>query len=305
VHARTSSGPAGDRERPRLPQLCNDVTTHRLHRPDVSKATGPGATLPVMSVQRVACPSPWGEDHELLVLGDRVVVPSELGHMRSLRWLDEEQHPRLAVTTLCELERETCAELGLSPYCVPIDRWNEAADCDPWLPHLAVTPASASEASGRAGSKGLRLPHESVFRAVDPVAALCRIGGLDRLRDGSASVRCLFGGVRAVVRAAVHGAAALACLYYVVAAASWMFGLCDGMDGMETQEGVVLVLAAVVFSAVTGLLLRAGLPTPRGQRVVLRPSDARERQPLVYTALDAYRLGISLQLLAFGAFVVF
>jgi hypothetical protein len=260
-----------------------------------------------MSAQRVACRSPWGEDHDLLVLGDRVVVPSELGHMRSLWWLDEEQHPRLAVTALCELERKTGAELGLSPYCVPIGRWNEAAHCDPWLPHLAATTTDVSEASGGRGSKGLeclRLPRESVFRRVDPVAARCRIGGLDRLRDGAASVGCLFGGVRAVVRAAVHGAAALACLYYVVAAASWLFGLRDGMDGMETQDGAVLVLAAVMFSAVTGLL-RAATPARRGQRVALRPPDARERQPLVYTALDAYRLGISLQLLAFAAFVVF
>jgi hypothetical protein len=39
-------------------------------------------------------------------------------------------------------------------------------------------------------------------------------------------------------------------------------------------------------------------------RVVPHGCDARERQPVLYTLLNAYRLGITLQLLAFAGFLV-
>ena len=262
-----------------------------------------------MPALRVACLTPWGEHHDLVALRGLVVVPRELGHMPSLWWLGEEHHPRLAVTAVSELERETGTELGLSPYCVPIERWNQVADRDAWLP---VVPASAGtvavdgiEAPGSGGLESLTLPARARSSAdTDPERNGFRTSGLDRLRTGSAAVAGLFGGMRAAVVAGLHGTAVLACGYYVVAAAVWLWALRDGMNGEEIQHGALLVLVALLLSAATGLL-RERAPTGLGTRVALPPSDGRDRQPLAYTALDAYRVGILLQLLAFGAFVMF
>jgi hypothetical protein len=53
------------------------------------------------------------------------------------------------------------------------------------------------------------------------------------------------------------------------------------------------------------LLFKERLRTRTSDRVVpSRSCDARERQPVLYTLLNAYRLGITLQLLAFAGFVV-
>src|SRR4051812_47846074 len=105
-----------------------------------------------MLAQRVACQTPWGEAHDLVVVEGHVVVPRELADMGSLRWLSAEHHPRLAVTGLSALERATGSALGLAPYCVGVERWNQAARADPWLPLVPL----GTEASGTA-SEAARL----------------------------------------------------------------------------------------------------------------------------------------------------
>jgi hypothetical protein len=76
------------------------------------------------------------------------------------------------------------------------------------------------------------------------------------------------------------------------------------MTGARIEQGALLVFAALLLSALTGLF-RERPATPHGIRVLPYRRDGRERQPLLYTVLDGYRLGIALQLLAFGAFVIF
>jgi hypothetical protein len=65
----------------------------------------------------------------------------------------------------------------------------------------------------------------------------------------------------------------------------------------------MLIFAALLFSALTGSF-RARFATRQGIRALPYRVDGRARQPVLYTVLDGYRLGIALQLLAFGAFVI-
>src|SRR3954464_1962552 len=101
-----------------------------------------------MVAQRVACQTPWGEAHDLVVVEDRIVVPGELADMRSLSWLAAPHHPRPAGTAPHVLERATGAALGLSPYCVAAERWNHAARGDPWLPVVPLVREPGGTASG-------------------------------------------------------------------------------------------------------------------------------------------------------------
>src|SRR5215216_3440725 len=98
------------------------------------QANGVPRYVPSMSALRVAWRTPWGRQCDLLVLQGRVIVPRELAHVRPLWWLRDEDHPCLAVAPLSVLERQTGAEIGISPYCVPVERWNAAAKAEPWLP---------------------------------------------------------------------------------------------------------------------------------------------------------------------------
>src|SRR3954449_12973797 len=103
------------------------------------QANGVQRYVPSMSAPRVACRTPWGTQCDLVVLQGHVIVPRELAHARALWWVRDEKHPGLAVAPLSLLERQTGAKIGVSPYCVPVERWNEGARTEPWLP---VIPAS-------------------------------------------------------------------------------------------------------------------------------------------------------------------
>src|SRR4051794_6730557 len=95
---------------------------------------GSRGTLPAMSALRVACRTRWGDSHDLLVVQDHVIVPQLLGSVPSLWWLADEHYPRVAVTLVGAFEEQTGASLGLSPYSVPRERWNEGASAERWLP---------------------------------------------------------------------------------------------------------------------------------------------------------------------------
>jgi hypothetical protein len=266
-----------------------------------------------MSALRVACRTPWGDDYyDLVVLRGHVIVPRYLGHDRSLWWLGDEHHPHLAVTDLSVLEEETGAELGLSPYCVPIERWNEVARQEPWLPMVpaSVTAGSFVQQEGvtvlpaSPQLESLAIPR----RAVNPL-------DLDRdvhdarltfdrpLHVASDALSRLFGALRRLVVVGLLGAAILACVYYLLAATLWLWSLRNGMTGGKIQDGIMLIVSAALFSAVTGVV-RKRFRIPSRNLVLPYRYDARDRQPLLSTLLDAYRLGITLQLFAFAGFIV-
>jgi hypothetical protein len=283
---------------------------HQSSAPDAasrtrrSKPTGSRATLRAMVAQRVACQTPWGEAHDLVVVEDRIVVPGELADMRSLWWLAAEHHPRLAVTALSVLERATGAALGLSPYCVAAERWNHAARGDPWLPVVPLGGEggrNASEAAGPAVARAsLLLPERATRRAGAARGAnRSRSALLAGLQDGSDAVGRLLDVVRLPLRAMVQLAGVAACAYYLLTAGAWLWLLRDGMDGAELQSGVLVLLVGLLLSAVT----RAVWDRSRNDRA--DASAVRRVQPIVDSALGAYRLGISLQVLAFAAFAVF
>jgi hypothetical protein len=264
-----------------------------------------------MSALRVACRTPRGDLCDLVVLQEHVLVPQQLGHLRSLWWLGDERHPRLAVTSLCAVERQTGVDLGISPYCVSVTRWNEAARKEFWLPMLPppvgsparradvteapTTPQLESIPLPRYGSGSIDLFLEAPGRR--------RAWG-DRLRAGSYAVPRLFGGLRRITVSCALGTALLACVYYLVGTGIWLWDLREGMTDAKLQDGVVLIFTALLFSAFTGLF-RARIPAYAGFSVLPSRGAGRGRQPLLYTVLDGYRLGVALQLLAFGAFVIF
>lgn len=255
-----------------------------------------------MLAQRVACQTPWGEAYDLVVVDGRIVVPRELADMGSLWWLDTEHHPRLAVTALSALERATEAALGLAPYCVTVDRWNEAARGDRWLPILppgAEASDTGSEAAGLVMSPGplVVLPKRTT-RPADGAHGVSQAQGasLDRLQNGRYAVGTLLDVVRLPLRAVLQLAGVAASAYYLLTAAAWLWALRDGMEGAEMQSGVLVLLVGLLLSGITRVLWDR--PWSGGADAEM----VRRGQPLVDTTRGAYRLGISLQVLAFVAF---
>jgi hypothetical protein len=245
-----------------------------------------------------------------LALRGRVIVPRELGHHPRLWWMNEERQPHIGVVTLSVLERETDTEIGLSPFCVEIGRWNEAARNEPWLPfvptdseplqhpYVGILPTSRQLDSltlPNPPSRWIDLEFDGDHRA--------RIAG-DRLRAGSHAVSQLFADVRWLIGAGALVVAIAACAYYLAGAGQWLWTLEGGMTGARAQEGVVLIVVALLFSRLTGTL-RQRWATPHDAWALPHRRDRRERQLALDAVLDAYRLGIAVQVVAFGAFVIF
>jgi hypothetical protein len=267
------------------------------------QANGVQRYVPSMSALRVACRTPWGTQCELLVLRGRVIVPRELAHARPLWWLSEEHHPCLAVAPLSVLERQTGAEIGLSPYCVPVERWNEAARTEPSLPFIAATDDrdDSTQVTTSLGLESLALPRPASGR-IERGLNRGRSAG-DRLCEGACAVSRLLGGMRRLVVGVALAVAVLACVNYLAGTVVWLWNLRQGMTSARIEQGLVLIFAALLFSALTGFF-RERFATPDGIRALPYRGDGRARQPVLYTVLDGYRLGIALQLLALGAFVI-
>src|SRR5947208_1688329 len=117
-----------------------------------------------MSPLRLICRTPWGEVHDLVALRGYVVVPEVLGHVPPLWWLSDEHHPRLVITEAAVLKHEMGVALGRAPYCVSVERWNQSARAEPWLPRVprSVTAASMGPLSAlpaeSSGLASLELP---------------------------------------------------------------------------------------------------------------------------------------------------
>ena len=124
-----------------------------------------------------------------------------------------------------------------------------------------------------------------------------------RLQHGSTAVAYLFGQAARVPAALLTTVSVAACAYYLAAVALWLWGLGDGIDGSEIQDGVVLILAGMIASWITGLFAPRRV-SHDGLRFRLPAVASRERQPLLHLALDAYRAGVVLQLLAFAGLVL-
>jgi hypothetical protein len=256
-----------------------------------------------MSALRVACRTPWGSQCDLLVLQGRVIVPRELAYVRPLWWLRDEDHPCLAVAPLSVLEQQTGAEIGISPYCVPLERWNAAARRESWLPVVPAGSESGQTSDVTASPKreSIALPSPACGRIDRDLDHSPSAG--DRLRAGSYAVSRLFGGVRRVVVVGALTVAVLACANYLAGTAVWLWSLQHGMTSARIEHGVVLIVAALLFSAFTGLF-RERFASHHGIRAHYR-RDRRDPQPVLHSVQDGYRIGIALQLLAFGAFVIF
>jgi hypothetical protein len=267
------------------------------------QANGVQRYVPSMSALRVACRTPWGTQCDLVVLRGHVIVPRELAHARALWWVRDEKHPGLAVAPLSVLERQTGAEIGVSPYCVPVERWNEATKAEPWLPIVSTgcELEQSSEVTASQELESLALPNPA--RGWLDCELDHRRSAGDRLREGSHAVSRLLVGVRRVLVVGALAVAVLACANYLAATAVWLWNLQQGMTGASIEQGVMLIFAALLLSALTGLF-RERVGTSHGVRALPYRGDGRERQPVLYTVLDGYRLGIALQLLAFGAFVI-
>jgi hypothetical protein len=256
-----------------------------------------------MLAQRVACQTPWGEAHDLVVVRGRVVVPGALADMRSLWWLGSEHHPRLAVTELSVLERATGAVLGVAPYCVAVERWNQAAREDAWLPVvLGAHPSGfAPDAAGLTVAPASLVLPERTTRPHDAARGARRSRGavLDRLQGGRDAVGSLLDIVRRPLRAVLQLAGVAAGAYYLLTAALWLWALREGMDSAEVQSGVVVLLMGLLLSGITQAMWN------HAPNDLADAGAVRRVQPIVDTTLGAYRLGISLQVLAFAAFAVF
>jgi hypothetical protein len=261
-----------------------------------------------MPARRVACPTPWGEVHDLVVMHGRVVVPEELAYMRSLQWLGAEHHPRVAVTALGVLERATGAALGPSPYCVGVTRWNDAARNDPWLPIVAPSSDAKGMSAGPPDAAEdaplLPLPNLS---ARSYGAALGPENGftsrlLIRLHEGGAATASVANVVGAPFHAMLQIVAVAAAAYYLLTVASWLWGLQEGMDGAELQVGILVLLVRMLLSSITRALWDRAADTD-GYGADAR--DDRRIQVIVDTTLGMYRFGILLQVLAFAGFLMF
>jgi hypothetical protein len=116
------------------------------------------------------------------------------------------------------------------------------------------------------------------------------------LRAGLGGVGELFLGVRHAIRLLVLGLLLAACAYYAVATAAWLWQLRDGMSVTELQGGLALVVAAIVCSAVAGIL---GVASQRRT-----PRLARLGDTAALTCIRLWRAGIMLQLLALLGFLI-
>jgi hypothetical protein len=175
------------------------------------------------------------------------------------------------------------------------------------LPILAVVvddeAAGSVVAICRLPSKDLGMPKHGIAmdsRGARPQTGFRAMTG-DRLRSGSRGVVELLLGVRQVLALMASGLALAACVYYILGTVNWLWSLRDGIAGDEVQGGLVLILAALVFSGITRMVGdRRSSPRMTSSHSV----GSDDRQTVVSQLPSVYRAGITLQLLALLGFVI-
>jgi hypothetical protein len=256
----------------------------------------------------LVCRSPAGDRFDVVAFRGFVVAPEPMRRQPGFWWLESEHHPHLVMEDSKLLEEAIGGgQLGCWPSCVAAERWNEAADQHRWVPHSPASDGDLEdplqriitdpriEAVGLPCRRADRTDLEAGQTSMPSLAA--------RLDRGSIAVGYLFGQIARVPRSLLAAVSLAACTYYLAAVAAWLWELVDGISGPEIQHGVVLIVAAMIASWITGLF-SPKLGSHDGRRLRVPAARRRERRPLLHLALDAYRAGVILQLLAFAGFFV-
>jgi hypothetical protein len=256
-----------------------------------------------MVARRLSCRAPSGLEFPIVLLGDVVIAPERVCKEPGLGWLELERLPRLSmeISQLLEGGIEGL-RIGCWPFCAPLERWNKAAEVYPCLAVAVDGDAGASVVVSCELEPGdLPMSRQSgpMPQSERPRACFDLMTG-DRFRAGSVGVIELFVGIRRVLWLTVSGLALAACVYYVLGTSDWLWSLRDGITGGEIQSGLVLILAALVFSGITRVCgNRRSSPTMASSL-----SAGSDDQTVVSQLPSVYRVGITLQFLAFLGFVI-
>jgi hypothetical protein len=254
------------------------------------------------------CRAPSGNRFDVVVIRGHVVAPEAMREQPGLWWLESEDHPHLDMEAARALQEAIGGQgLGCWPYCVPEERWNAAAADSFWLPRTPAPSDFLRDAEHRQVTdqriEALQLPSDRPdFQWLDSERIPSRTIS-ERLRDGSAAVDHLLELVWRAPGTVLSIISLTTCAFYLAAIGSWLWALHDGLGAAEVDNGVVLLLAAVLLAWITRLFEVRDL-SQTGARLRLPRSEGRDRQPLLHLALDGYRTGVVLQLLAFAGFVL-
>jgi hypothetical protein len=265
---------------------------------------GPGSVRAI----HLVCSSPGGDHFEVVAVRGFIVAPEPMRRQPGLWWLESENHPHLAMEDSQVLKDAIDSrELGCWPFCVAAERWNEAAALHRWLPRSPTSDKEPEDAFQRVITDSridaLRLPRRRTERVSLETDRTSMRSAAVRLKQGSMAVAYLFGQAARVPAALLTTVLLAACAYYLAAVASWLWGLGDGIDAPEIQNGVVLILAGLIASWITGLFAPRRVSYD-GLGFRLPAVAGLERQPLLHLALDGYKAGVVLQLLAFAGLVL-
>jgi hypothetical protein len=257
-----------------------------------------------MVARRLSCRAPSGLEFPIVLLGDVVIAPESVCKEPGLGWLELERLPRLSMEISQRLEGVIEGlRIGCWPFCASLERWNKAAEVYPCLAVAVDDDAAATVVTScELQPSDLRTSKRggAMLQSERPRAEFGLTTG-DRFRAGSLGVVELFVGVRRVLWLMARGLALAACVYYVLGTADWIWGLRDGMTGAEIQSGLVLILAALVFSGITRMFGdRRSSPTMASS--LSAGSDGH--QTVVSELPRVYRVGIALQFVAFLGFVI-
>jgi hypothetical protein len=256
-----------------------------------------------MAARRLSCRAPSGREFPIVLVGNVVIAPETVSREPGLGWLELEGLPRLSMEISQRLERVIDGlRIGCWPFCAPLERWNEAAEIYPCLA-VAVHGEAASSvvASCELLSSDLGILKQDVaILRREPSEPGFGLMTADRVRSGTSGVVELFAGTRQVLGLLASGLALAACIYYLLGTADWLWNLRDGITGDEIQSGLVLLVAALVFSGITRTL---GCRSPS---TMTPPANvgSDDRQTVVDQLPGVYRAGVTLQLLAFLGFLI-
>src|SRR4051812_30458766 len=109
------------------------------------------------------CRAPSGAHFDIVALRGHLVAPEAMRHEPGLWWLESEEYPHLGMEAATALQEAIASRrLGCWPYCVPEDRWNEAAKRTYWLPQTPLCSEFPLDARHRVitdrGLEALELP---------------------------------------------------------------------------------------------------------------------------------------------------
>jgi hypothetical protein len=276
----------------------------RRHSAALASRYGPGSVRAI----HLVCSSPGGDHFDVVAVRGFIVAPEAMRRQPGLWWLESESHPHLVMEDSKVLEDAIgSGQLGCWPFCVAAERWNEAAAVHRWLPRSPISDQEPEDPFQRVITdsriEALRLPRRRTDRMTLEIERASMRSPAERLQHGFMAVAYLFGRVGRVPEALLTTVSLAACACYLAAVALWLWSLDDGIDGPEIQDGAVLILAGLIASWITGLFAPKRV-SHDGLRFRLPAVAGRERQPLLHLALDAYRAGVVLLLLAFAGLVL-